>query len=205
MSWDLTHSLRVDISDQGSTLIEVNANGVADRQRELIWRAGDNFDLILFLHDRTATDPTVPVALPANRYILLGAKLSTNGVISGNALFGADSFVEVTVGTETGYQCAIPLDDSGLATAISGKASITVQVDLEFENADNSRRLTKSFDVTIKPESFADSFTPVPATPVYPAPSALVTTADVASGIVLTKGEGGELIITVDGIERARI
>lgn len=200
MNWDLEQDLHIDLSDTGATVLDVSANGLQDRSREIVWRVGDNFDLNIFLYDRTSTTPSTPVELPEDRYILLGAKLSTDGVVSGSALFGAASFEKATKNSKTCYRAAIPLDDPALASALSGKASIQVQVDLEFENGSNTRRITKSFNVTIKPESFANSYTPVPATPEYPSPEAIITTTDM-NGVTIERDEvTGNRWLCADGV-----
>lgn len=192
MSWNIEQTLHLDLSQKGSAvLLEKTETGVSDRTRELAFRLADCFTLKLFFIDRATAEAIVP--LPAGFQIVLAGKLSVGGVISGSVLFSAMPFTEFDVDGDKGYSATLDLNTSELATEMDGEASIDVQIDVEIQNADNSRRITLSFVAKIKPQSYAGEGSPTPAEPLYPAPSVLLTTAN----IELPAGK--KLVFSVDG------
>lgn len=192
MSWSIRQRWYLDLSQKGNkVLLDVEDNGVADRTKDLVQRLADCFDLELMFIDRAIDDAIV--ALPETYAIILAGKLSTNGVVSGDVLFSATGFVPFDDAGDTGYRAALDLNTTELETALGDNASIDVQVDVEIQNGDNTRRITLSFVVKVMPQSYAGEGSPTPAEPVYPAPENIITISD----IELPAGK--KLVFAADG------
>jgi hypothetical protein len=201
MSWSPRVDLFLDVSDSGeAVLLDFGSSTTGDRTRGVSWYLADCFDLRIFLIDRVS-DARASVTLGGTDQLVLAAKKLTSSVPGGSVVFNADTWTSSTASvngvTLTYYQATLDLNTTELSTALGSAASIEVQVDLEIQTAGNAKRITRAFDVTILAQSYAGEGSPTPGTPVYPAPSALITTSQLSipAGMRLRIDASGSLIV----------
>jgi hypothetical protein len=192
MSFNLEQDLFIDIDAPGGAACLLDGKSSNGLQNSPTYIQADCFPLHLYFRARNgAGTPSDNIDL-ATLNILLGAMVAP---ADASEIFSANSFVSgVDADGDTYYAAALNLDTTELATALSGKKSITATVTLEIENPDNSARLSYQFQVTIQATT-SGATSPTPATPAYPAPSLLVT--KIRGTVALTSGAS---VIAVTGL-----
>lgn len=205
MSWDIRQRIFIDLAQWGAGhLLDFEASTARDRSGSFQIHLADCFLLQVCFVDRSVSN-TALVSLPSGYQIVVAGKKLTSSAPAGDVLFNASGFGAFTDGSITGYEAVLDANTAEFSAALGSASEIDIQLDVEIQNGANTRRITLPIACKGLPQSYAGEGSPTPAEPVYPSPSAIRTTDDMADGIVLTKGPGGELVITVDGIERGSI
>lgn len=172
MSWQRYFRLDLNVNEPTNPLLE---QGLSAARSNLQWTQADTFLLRIYLRSTGQLgEASTSQALPAGSAIVLGAKETVNNEVQTTLLFSATSFTEVVDGDDTYYEAELDLNTTPLNDLFGSKGTVTVQVDVEIQDAGNTRRLTLRFPVTIGKQAYANESSPTPAEPSYPAASSLV-------------------------------
>jgi len=155
-----------------------------------IFIQSDKFPLQLYFRERSATTGGASAAVeqdPTDNIVFACKK--TSELTGSTLLFSATGFVKVGTGDDICYQAMLDLYTLELIAAMTTYTQpLAVKVDIEIQNADNSERTTFQFDAQIKKHVYAGESNPLPAAPLYPAPSQ-----------IMLKHADGASIVFVDG------
>lgn len=138
----------------------------------------DKFPLLLYFRKRSASTGAASAAQeldPTNNIIFACKK--TSAITGTTLLFSATGFTKIGSGDDLYYQAMLNLYTPELTAAMTtvvAPYTLPVRIDIEIQNADNTARSTFQFDALIKKHVYAGESNPVPAAPLYPAPSQLM-------------------------------
>lgn len=192
--FNLDANLYIDVDAPGGLpclLSGKNSSGITTAPTYIF---ADCFPLNLYFRTRNGVGTASTAVGLASLNIVVGAKLLSN-LSATSLLFSASDFVAVGTDDDLHYQAVLDLDKTELATALGSNKNITARVNVEVENADNSRRLTYQFDVVIQAQAYGGESSPTPGTPIYPVPSLLVT--KIRGTVALTEGD---TVIAITGL-----
>jgi hypothetical protein len=207
MSWERPFDLFLDVRKPGaaSSLLIRQSNSFAESSTPIRWIEGDCFPLRIHLLDpetQTFTEIESPVAILAGK--------ASAAMDDGSTLFSAQDFSAVVPGEGMhAIEAVLDLNTEGLISAISASTIsgspkfVLAQVDLELQNADNTRRQTYRFPVEVQRQAYKDSdLDPTPGPPTYPPPSAIVANL---SGSVDVDAEVADMEVDISehGLEEA--
>ncbi len=170
MAFERTYKLYIDVAQAGGPNCLLNGTAGAPRTQDVQWMESDAFALRLYFRELNGLAATTSVALGTGDEIILAAKATP---ASATLLFSALTWTKVTSGSETYYEALLDLDTTELNAAVT-TSNLTVVVDVQVQNSDNSRRLTFRFSAVITPQVYGGESDPTPATPTYPSPSAIM-------------------------------
>ena len=172
MTWDGILNLYLDITKAGTRgclLVEKTATALASAD----FIAGDK-PISVALWFRTpvsaafgAASTSAAVELADNSVIVMAGKLSS-ALSATTLLFSATPFAKSGSGDNVCYEGALDLNTVEIiaAWAAAGEAdSLSLYVDIEVENADNSKRSTFQFAATLYRQVYAGEADPTTATP----------------------------------------
>lgn len=155
---------------------------------------GDTFTARL----RFVDNATTPQALPENTVLALaGAPDDEN--LSADLVVFCDEFTKVTAEADVYYEGLLDLNTdelNAIFAATGAPDEVPLDIDVELQNADNSRRLTLRFQVVAVRQKYSGQAEPTPATPPYPTPSSLVT--KVRGTVAIALGAAGHVVTGLD-------
>jgi hypothetical protein len=168
MSWDRTLLQYIDITRTGGEPCLLEGKFSSDRRAVPAFIEGDDFPLKLLFRQR-ATDggASTPITLEAGSHIIYAGK-ARGGQDATVPLFATTSFTVDGTSDDLGYLGIVDLNTTELHTALYGKASIDVEIDVEVQNADNTQRISFRITATVKRESYKDGDLPTPVYPSFP-------------------------------------
>jgi hypothetical protein len=172
MSFQRTLNLFVNLSSPGgpgsSMLRSRSPNDLLSYAVPFVF--GDCFTLALWFltPDPYGVDDSAVETVDGS--ILVGGRAAPGG----DLLFAASGFQQVGSGNTRHYEAVLNLNTAALREAIGTSATLAVIVDIELQNADNSRRMTYQFLAVVNAEYVATaSGVELPGLH-YPAPDQLV-------------------------------
>lgn len=170
-----TLDLFIDTAKPGGLACLLEGAQGAARQTALSLVQGDDFTVRLFF--RTVPDgiytASTAVELDAGAELVMAGKADLEET---TLLFSATGFTaDEDEDLGAFYSARLNLNTSELEEALDGEEdALTVYVDVEVQNADNSRRLTYRFTLTVEQQVYDGEADPTPGTPDYPSPSAVM-------------------------------
>ena len=196
MSWTRPVDVYLDVRKPGAeaSLLAKNGAAFSGSAAPLKWIAGDAFMLRIFLLDPS----TVAYEQVDNPAVLVAAKDPAD---TEHVLFSAQNFSSASEGDAHYVESLLNLNTEDLLSAIdsaparsgAGK-SVSVLVDVEFQNANNSLRSTYRFPVQVFEQMYSDGdLDPSPGPPAYPDPDALLANNSGSVDLVL-----GSTLMEVD-------
>jgi hypothetical protein len=158
----IVRNLYIDFTNPGAENVLLQGTQSSPIQRTLNWVNGDVFAVRLWFRTPGALGAaSVFAALDAGSVIVMAGKTS---LTSATLVFAAASFAEGTSGGETYYESECSLNTAALAAAVAGSTNaVPVYVDVEVQNADNSRRLTWRFLINVTRQAY-EGTEDIPAT-----------------------------------------
>lgn len=171
MSFSRVYDLYVDVAKPGGPACLLNGTSGAQRTAAPEWMEGDSF--VLRVHFREVGGlavTTSAVELATGDELILAAKTSISAT---ELLFSATSWTKVSASGDIYYQTTLNLNTTEMGTALTG-ASLSAVIDLEVQNSDNTSRITFRFNATVNKAVYDGESDPVPGTPDYPSPSAVM-------------------------------
>lgn len=180
MAWVKRIALYLDIEEAaGDPLLDGTTSNA--RSSAPVFVQGDKFRLELYFRAPANSPLNASSAqqLPAGSVVMLAGKLTTE-LDAAPALFSAGPFSEAGAGDTLCYAADLDMATVELTAAFAAAAetSLTVRVDVEVQNSDNSDRLTYQFDVTVKQQAYGPGTTSGSGAPTY------VTAAEAAARFV---------------------
>jgi hypothetical protein len=140
-------NLYLDYGNPGGSETVLNGIQSSTLQQALNWISGDAFALRLWFRQLTSLgSASTSVTLEAGSQIVLAAKIS---LTAETLLFTAGSFSAGVSGTDVYYEAACDLNTAELDAAMGAESSLSVYIDVEVQNAANTRRITWRFSLTI--------------------------------------------------------
>ncbi|WP_448579277.1 hypothetical protein [Thermosphaera sp.] len=134
----------------------------------------DAFVLKLYFRKRmSAGSPSTPAPVSPSA-IILAAKRADD-LSATTLLFSAADFSPAGEGDDRHYEAILNLHTPEMDAAFGTDKTMLARVDIELQNADNTRRLTYQFDLTVVRQVYGGEATPTPGTPPYPHPSLIIT------------------------------
>ena len=169
-AFERVYSLYLDKDAPGGLSCLLAGTSGAVRTQAVQWMQADAFTIRLYFRERAGLSATTSVELGSGDEIVLAGKAS---LAATDLLFSVTSWTKVTSGSEVYYQGTLDLNTTELETAMTS-TSVTALVDVEVQNADNTRRLSYRFSATVAKQVYDGESDPTPGTPTYPSPSALM-------------------------------
>lgn len=170
----LEHALYIDADRPGglSCLLQGKTSSAVSETPRAV--QGDEFLLQLYFRKRGSPSAASTAATVSPAAIVFAAKKADN-LGATTLLFSTAAFAPAGEGDDARYEAVLNLNTPELDAAFGTEKTVTARVDVELQNADNSRRLTYQFDWFISRQAYAGEATPTPGTPTYPHPSLIVT------------------------------
>ncbi len=154
MSWSKAYNLYLDIHQPDSPLLDGMYS--AKLTQSIRWTQADVFPLRIYFREKGQLgELSSSQQLGAGENLVLGGRLTTSGVISGDLLVFADAFTEVQDGDDFYYETLFSLKTDELSELFEASASPkTLQIDIEVQDG-SQNPLTYKFPVTIDPQAYA--------------------------------------------------
>lgn len=177
MTWARVFDLYLDVDRPLNPLLEGTSSTA--KAEGIEWVQGDHFTVRLHFRRRGAAQTqSTAQGLPASSGLVMMGKESDAGAPSGDPVFSQTTWVETVSGDDTFYSGELDLNTTEMNDLFTaGASSVTCLVDVEVQDAANSRRYTLRFQATIRAQVYSNESDPTPATPSYPNPSEIVTKA----------------------------
>lgn len=175
MPFARTFDLFIDVAKTGGKpCLLIRKSGATDPETPSLMQ-GDVLTLRLFFREVLSGEfaDSTATTIATGDVITLAAKKDVDQT---DLLFSASSF---TAGTDTTYgayyAATLDLTTAELEAALdAAEDTLTVPVDIEVQNAANTRRSTFRFTVDVVQQVYAGETDPAPAEPSYPAPAAIM-------------------------------
>ncbi len=164
-------NLYLDINSPGanSNLLNGTSNVLVSNRPN--WVSGDKFYLRLWFRTKgTLGGTSTSYTLQAGSALVAAGK---SDLTATDVLFSATGFVEQTSGTEVYYEAILDLNTTQLATALTSVGSVSVYLDVEVQNSDNSRRLTWRNTITVTKQAYSGTEVATDGNPPYPSAASL--------------------------------
>lgn len=191
MSWDSAQEIYLNLSQPRGPALLASPQDPTDSPPPT-WILGDAFTLRLRLYSLNGGGQPQQTTLAVGDQIFLGGRIKRG---TGDLLFNAQGFTATTDGTDTYYETTVDLNTTELAAALSGRQTLQVLVDIEIQNAANTRRRTLVLVANILAQAYDPADTdPTPGTPEYPAAMSLVLREMVGAGFRFKDDGAGNLL-----------
>lgn len=162
-------NLYIDINSPGANSNLLNGTSNVLLATRPNWVSGDKFYLRLWFRTKGSLGGTSSsYTLQTGSAIVVAGK---SDLTATDALFSATGFTQQTSGSDVYYEALLDLNTAQLATALTSVGSVSVYLDIEVQNSDNSRRLTWRNAITITKQAYAGTEGTTLGNPPYPASS----------------------------------
>jgi hypothetical protein len=155
--WIKKLALYIDVDSAGKGGTPLLDGKASSRAPSLpVFVQGDKVPLELYFRTvaTSALNASAAVEIPAGTAIVLDGKLPSKLADADSlSLFSSSAFAVAGADDDLCYQTTLDLTDDKIEAAFVAAptvTSLTVRVDVELQNADNSDRLTFQFDITLK-------------------------------------------------------
>lgn len=193
VSWNRIVDLHIVLDNRRSNFPLIESRLSVQPLNSLEFIQSDHFRLRLWFYrlGQGALETPIPIRLSADTYLVFSGKRTT-ALGDGDLLFKAEGFEEVEATDEDlpgvyRYEADLNLHTEALNTVLDGLGAtartLPVAIDIENQNDDNTRRLTKQFDAQIRRQAYAGEDPPEDEEDPYPAPGNVLTKSGNLAGV----------------------